>query len=93
MEHGNQSDKENKNKLEEIETITKEKEKEKISEITSHSVRKDKADVKRTHKKIITWIGGVMCPVKRRALFLKNFGQEWVVYNVRIGNTKWDMFG
>lgn len=54
MEHGNQSDKENKNKLEEIETITKEKEKEKISEITSHSVRKDKADVKRTHKKIIT---------------------------------------
>lgn len=54
MEHGNQSDKENKNKLEEIETITKEKEKEKISEITSHSVRKDKADVKRTHTKKIT---------------------------------------
>lgn len=50
MENRDQNEKQNKSNLEEIETITKEEEKEKKNEITSHSVRKDKADMKRTQK-------------------------------------------
>lgn len=55
--------------MEEIETITKEKEK---NEITSHNIRKDKTDVKRTQKnKYVDW--GINVPHKEQSTLPEEF--------------------